>query len=195
MPAGNLATIFQPGLLRHEPTAAAPNEDDKDAVRLHIEADAAAHKRSQQVLEFLIHNQSSFELELPPHVTSKKAKRKSGVVPTIGSLGKSTPLSTSTAASPKSNTPAPLPSSSGSQSKRVSRQSMLESDEENDWAAARREVRGAGPVRRGSDQSEDRRRMRRKKAEQKQAGGQAGVKRSRTLPSGKEGRRKPEGSS
>lgn len=76
MPASNLATIFQPGLLRHPSTtqSAAPppaenssssSPPDADAVRAVIEADASEHKRSQEVLVFLIEHQDAFELELP----------------------------------------------------------------------------------------------------------------------------------
>lgn len=198
MPASNLATIFQPGLLRYQPTTTAPSEDDKDAVRLHIEADAAEHKKSQEVLEFLIQNQSSFELELPPHVVAGKKmnKRKSatpkGSIP-VSRTGLDSPPTSPTLSSRPLQPSAQSNFNTSQQTKALP--SSLDSSEENDWAAARREV--AELSRRGSDKSEDRRRLRRKKAEQKreQSGqsGQPGVKRSRTLPSGREGRRKTEG--
>jgi len=195
MPASNLATIFQPGLIRHEPSSGPSHDEDKDGVKAHIEADAAEHKRSQEVLEFLIKNQSSFELELPPQViANRKAKRKS-TTPTVGSF--KNPFATNSSSAPtasgslgtKSTSSAskPLPLSPPL-SPKMGRPSspVVKSDEENDWAAARREV--AALSRKGSDKSEHRRRRQQRKLLEQGPDPVVGVKRSRTLPSGKEGR-------
>jgi hypothetical protein len=155
MPASNLATIFQPGLLRVRPApgSASPTPfDDPNDVKTRIEADAREHKQAQAVLEFMISHQSSFELELPANLAKpvkpskpKSSKDRAGSIPVV----------------------------------KLSQPSTSQSKTEE-------EVRG-GParlVRRGSDKSEDRRRMRRKKLEEKRLAeaGQASVKRSNTLP-------------
>ncbi|GAA95766.1 uncharacterized protein L969DRAFT_92890 [Mixia osmundae IAM 14324] len=75
MTASNLAVIFQPGLLRAAPT---PVTDVKDtsATKAQMTADANEHRRSQQVLEFLIKHQSQFVQRLPQTGKRISAKRK-----------------------------------------------------------------------------------------------------------------------
>lgn len=187
MPASNLATIFQPGILRHatvnpltqqpskSPTIPqAPNPsttaavtapiampapgEDPDLVKARIEADSREHKRSQEVLEFLILHQTSFELQLPSKPTKSAVAY---IAATSGATGRS-----------RSATP-------------TSDRNSLDSEEE--WNLTRAEGGGAkGLNRRGSERTDHRRLRRKKVAEAKAAGlsPDSGVRRSKTLPSG-----------
>lgn len=200
MPASNLATIFQPGLIRHPPSTAhaqsrssaseqstghssVPQHDD--AVKAAIEADSREHKRSQELLQFLIENQSSFELELPAHL-----KKKTGNTP----KRKPAPIATSPPSSTATQAQQRGAASSTKKSATPHAKKNQDSDEENDYILAH--TRAIGLSRRGSDKSEDRRRLRRKKqaetkrfeSTQEQQLNAVGIKRNRTLPSSKEGR-------
>jgi len=168
MPASNLSMIFQPGLLRHRNNVTPVPGEESDTVKAQIEVDSREHKRSQDVLEFLISRQIEFELELPPTVQKRllSPKRKSAQLPTA------------ILKTPPAPVPVPLANSSPPTSSVAFVPTISESD------FSRLKTDNAGLQRRGSDRSDQRRTLRRKKAEAAAMGaeGAVTVKRSKTLP-------------
>ena len=168
MPASNLALIFQPGLLRHRSaiaqagSGATSPDAPPGAAKAQIEVDAAEHKRSQEVLVFLIEHQTAFELKLPPHVRPNAPNRAiSGASSNATGTSIIPTVDTPTASTPPAVTPETSPSSA---------------------AAAGSFVPGStAPVELLGRKLSDRRRLRRKSADARLTSPAAGVQRSQTV--------------